>query len=235
MALEQDLAALRASCDRHMRDIENYYLRRIEEIEVLNRGRQHKIEELQDILKLRDAAVASLMTSLKECHHAIDRIQKDKMTLIKEKEELQKRVHELERRPEPLPCGLPELTRAALDQVRKWDADHRLDVQKQELWSMRKDMKYTNKEFAAVHEKLRDARKGHSLKMRNIWKAVFENYGHEEEAPRRFFNSNRDLHNFLWSLVDEEGNEFLAQNHQDYLDANDGESEASAESSSNED
>ena len=109
-------ASLKEVCDFRIQRIEEVFKSRLAEFEMLIQDRDHKIEDLQELLRLRDAGVTSLMNSLKECHSAMDQLQNDKKLLIKEKEVLKQRVAELEQRPEPLPCGLPKLTRAALDQ-----------------------------------------------------------------------------------------------------------------------
>ena len=67
----------------------------------------------------------------------LDQLRNDNMLLQREKDQLQQDIDDLEQRPEPMPCGMPELTRVALDQVRRWDSDARVDEQKKEIGRLR--------------------------------------------------------------------------------------------------
>ena len=49
-----------------------------------------------------------------------------------ENAQLKGRIESLEQRPDPRPC-LPELTRVALDTVRKWDSDVRVEDQRRRI------------------------------------------------------------------------------------------------------
>jgi len=128
---------------------------------------------------MRDAAVSSLMTSLKECHSAMDQLQNDKKLMKKEKQKLQERIDDLERRPEPLPC-LPELTRAALDQVRKWDADIRVDEQKMAIWKLDRYIKYQDKKIEGLIEDNHVLSTGYTIEMKDFWIQFGHIYAIEE-------------------------------------------------------
>ena len=129
--------ALKEVCDQHIKEIEESFQRRIFEIETHIRHRDQRIENLQELLKMRDAAVVSLTASLKECHNTMDQLQNDKKLMQKENQQLQQKIVELEQHPEALTCGLPDLTRAALDVVCKRDFDHRIAKQRNEIANLK--------------------------------------------------------------------------------------------------
>ena len=109
--VDQVAAILKEVFDRRIDEMEESYRRVVVDLETHIRHRDRRVEDLQELLTMRDASVKSLMTSLKECHSAMDQLQNDKKVLQKEKQKLQDHIDDLERRPEPMPCGMPELTR----------------------------------------------------------------------------------------------------------------------------
>ena len=113
--------------------MEVYYQLRVTELEMTIRHRDRKIEDLQELIALRDAAVKLLLKSFGESNSVIDQLRNDKKLMQKEKNKLQERIDDLERRPEPLPCGIPKLTRVALEQVMKWDAEPCVADQRQTI------------------------------------------------------------------------------------------------------
>jgi chromosome segregation ATPase len=198
---ENALAEVKDACERAL-----------QEADLMLRREQQEHQVKKELLELRDAAVASLMKSLQECHSHIDQLHKDKKLLIKEKEVLKQRVAELEQRPEPLPHGLPELTRAALDQVRKWDSDVRVDKQRNTISSLGRDVKHGWKEIARLEDEIEQLRKGHGLQMCDVWAGAFES---EERRPMHIWpwqQTERSLHDFLSNLR----HEFLKEDHEEY-------------------
>ena len=228
--VDQVAVALKEVCDRRIKEMEESYQRIVIELETYIRHRDRRIMDIQEVLTMRDASVKSLMTILKECHAAMDQTQNDKKVLqrqmqvkitnaLVENELLERRVAELEQRPEPMPCGIPELTRAALDQVRKWDSDARVDEQRKTIWHLSRDVKHNNKEIARLEEEVESANKtienmrmGHGLQMNEVWMGMFEEF---ERSPMTYWPwhySTRSLHDFLWHL----GNDFLKKDHEDH-------------------
>ena len=210
--VDQMAAALKEVCDQRIKEIEETYQRRIVDLETHIRHRDRRIEDLQELLTMRDASVKSLLTSLKECHSAMDQLQNDKKLLQKDKKKMQQRIDDLERRPEPMPHGMPELTRAALDQVRRWDSDARVDEQRKTIWYLSRDVKHNDKEIARLEEEVENMRMGHGLQMNDVWMGMFE---HFETTPMGYWPwhySTRSLHDFLWHL----GTQFLKKDHEDY-------------------
>ena len=120
-----------------MKDVEEVYQRRVTELEAHIRNRDRRIEDLQGLLAFRDDMVKSLLLSLRESNAVAGQLRSDNVLLQREKDQLQRDIDDLEQRPEPMPCGMPELTRVALDQVRKWDSDARVDEQKKEIGRLR--------------------------------------------------------------------------------------------------
>ena len=112
---------------------------------------------LKEVLTLRDAAVASMLSSLQEAHAAINQLRNDKKLLIKEKEKLQSRIDVLEARPEPLPCGLPQLTREALGVLWKWDRDARLDQQQEAIECLCKQLESVSEAYEKLDQELGQA------------------------------------------------------------------------------
>ena len=109
-----------------MKAMEEGYQRRVAELEAHIRHRDMRIDELQESMAFKDETIASLRTSLRESKMENDRLQRD--------------IDNLKQRPEPLPCGMSELTRAALNQVLKWDAEARFDGQKKEIRKLREEV-----------------------------------------------------------------------------------------------
>jgi hypothetical protein len=139
--IDQVSDILKGVFDRQMKEMEELHRQRVAELEAHIRHRDRRIEDLQELLTFRDAAVKSFLVSLRESHSAIDQVRHDKWILQKEKDQLLRRIDDLKQRPEPMPCGMPELTRAALDQVRKWDSDARVDGQKKEIGRLQAKVK----------------------------------------------------------------------------------------------
>jgi chromosome segregation ATPase len=134
------------------------YERDLQEREQLINLQKQENAALKEVITLRDAALASMLRSLQEAHAAIDQLRNDKKLLIKEKEKLQSRIDVLEARPEPLPCGLPQLTREALGMLWKWDADARLDQQRQTIESLSWRLRSANEAYEQLHLEL-----GHAM------------------------------------------------------------------------
>ena len=135
--VDQVSATLKEVFDRRMKDVEDVYQRRVTELEAHVRHRDRRIEDFQELLYLKDDAVKSLLLSLKESGAMLDQLRHDNMLLQREKDQLQQDIDDLEQRPEPMPCGMPELTRVALDQARRWDSDARVIEQKKEIGRLR--------------------------------------------------------------------------------------------------
>ena len=210
--VDQVAAILKEVCDLRINQMEESYQRRVVDLETHIRHRDRRIADLQELLTMRDASVKSLMTSLKECHSAMDQLQNDKKLLQKEKQKLQERIDDLERRPEPMPCGMPELTRAALDQVRKWDSDARVDEQRKTNWHLRGYVKHNDKEIARLEEEVENMRMGHGLQMNDVWMGMFQEFDTIPMTYWPWHYSTRSLHDFLWHLE----NDVLRKHHEEY-------------------
>jgi len=218
--------ALKEVCDFRIQQIEEIFKSRVAEFEMQIRHRDRRIEDLQELLRMRDAGVASLMNSLKECHSRIDQLQNDKKLLIKEKEVLKQRVAELEHRPEPLPCGLPELTRAALDQVRKWDADTRVEEQRKLVAALQKqlescdnatqtlqmDNKNLTESLGHAEDQIREMRQGRDLRMCDVWQGAMNAEMVSTFVVWPWQRSTRTLYDFLANIP----HELLKKDHEDY-------------------
>ena len=137
---DQISATVRAVSERRIKDLIDIHLRRVAELEAHIRHRDRRIEDLQELMAFKDETIASLRTSLRESNAAVDHVRSENMQLERENDKLQQDIDNLKQRPEPLPCGMPELTRAALDQVRKWDAEARVDGQKKEIRRLRQEV-----------------------------------------------------------------------------------------------
>jgi chromosome segregation ATPase len=137
---DQISATVRAVSERRIKDLIDIHLRRVAELEAHIRHRDRRIEDLQELMAFKDETIASLRTSLRESNAAVDHVRSENMQLERENDRLQQDIDNLKQRPEPLPCGMPELTRAALDQVRKWDAEARVDGQKKEIRKLREEV-----------------------------------------------------------------------------------------------
>ena len=137
---DQISATVRAVSERRIKDLIDIHLRRVAELEAHIRHRDRRIEDLQELMAFKDETIASLRTSLRESNAAVDHVRSENMQLERENDRLQQDIDNLKQRPEPLPCGMPELTRAALDQVRKWDAEARVDGQKKEIRRLRQEV-----------------------------------------------------------------------------------------------
>jgi hypothetical protein len=117
--------------------MEEGYQRRVAELEAHVRHRDRRIEDLQELLGFRDDTIKSLLLTLRESNAVAGQLRSDNVLLQRENDQLQQCIYDLNQRPEPLPCGMPELTRVALDQVRRWDSDARVDEQKKEIGRLR--------------------------------------------------------------------------------------------------
>ena len=93
------------------------------------------------------------------------RSQNDK--LCKQNEALEQRVAELEQRPQKPACGLPELARAALEQVRRWDSDTRMNTLSQEVRRCRDDIE-------RLEYTVGESSKGVNVTMLDFWKKFYE-------------------------------------------------------------
>ena len=114
------------------------------ELEAHVRHRDRRIEDLQELLGFRDDTIKSLLLTLRESNAVAGQLRSDNVLLQRENDQLQQCIYDLNQRPEPLPCGMPELTRVALDHVRKWDSDARVDEQKKEIYRLREKVKLMN-------------------------------------------------------------------------------------------
>ncbi len=130
---------------------------------------------------------------------------------------MQQRIDDLERRPVPLPCGLPQLTKDALEQVRKWDADASMDEQRKLISTLRRYVNDIAQENASLTDELDAAQDaierlshGHDLTMIDLWKGMFSVYGYDETRYRPWHSSTRSLHDFLWHLTWTEGGAWYA-------------------------
>ena len=162
------------------------------------------------------------MKSIGKSNSVIDQLRNDKKLLQKDKTKLQQRIDDLERRPEPLPCGIPSLTRAALEQVMKWDAEPCIADQKQTICQLGRSLKHATKENATLEDNLAAAeftieelRFGEGIRMNNAWSGTFQSEGSLPAVRQPWHHSTRSLHNFLSSL----DHDFLHRNHQEYLEA----------------
>jgi vacuolar-type H+-ATPase subunit D/Vma8 len=209
--LDQVVADMKAMFDRQVEEREEIYQRRISELEALVRHRDRRIEDLQELVNFRDADIKLFVASLRECHTQIDRILKGKRLLEKERDDLQQRVDDLERRPKPMPCGLPNLTRAALDQVMKWDADCRVTDQKQTICSLGRTSKHLQKENAALEDRLaaaedtiKELRSGEGIRMQDFWSRFEELYLVEtvsEESTTPEYDPTENIFQFIRRLI----------------------------------
>ena len=214
--------------------MEEYYQLRVTELEMTVRHRDRKIEDLQELIALRDAAVKSLLKSFGESNSVIDQLRNDKKLMQKEKNKLQERIDDLERRPEPLPCGIPKLTRVALEQVMKWDAEPCVADQRQTICRLSRSLRHVTKENTTLEDRLEAAeatieelRVGDGIRMNDAWGGMFRSEGRVPEFSRQWHYSTRSLHNFLSSL----DFEFLQRNHEEYLDREEGDREEDDEES----
>ena len=117
--------------------------------------------------------------------------------MIKEKEVLKRRVAELEQRPELLPCGLPERTRAAFDAVRKWDSDYLVDGQK-------KTIRRLQKEIEGLKQEVERLRTGNGVVMKDFWEQFSKLYSVQEHPSERAlptYNPSEHLHSFVHRLI----------------------------------
>ena len=226
-------ATLMEIFERRTKEMEEYYQMQATELQMTVRHRDRRIEDLQELVALRDAAVKSLLKSIGESNLVIDQLRNDKKLMQKEKNKLQQRIGDLERRPEPLPCGLPSLTRAALEQVMKWDAEPCIAEQKKTICQLGRSLKHTLKENATLEDNLAAAeatidelRGGKGINMNEAWGGMFDAEGRQPLAYFPWHYSPRPLHDFLGSL----DHEFLKRNHQEYLNRQEGEDEEEDES-----
>ena len=168
------------------------------------RGRDLRIMILQELVSMRDSSVSSLMTSLNECHSQMDMLQKENKLLEMENEQLKEHINDLERRPKPLPYGLPELTRAALDQVRKWDADVRVDEQKKTICNLDRAVKHSNKEIEGLIEDNYAFSTGSLIEMKDFWRHFGHTYhieGDPEDWELLTYEPSEKLFDFMCRLI----------------------------------
>ena len=167
------------------------------------RGRDLRIMILQELVSMRDSSVSSLMTSLNECHSQMDMLQKENKLLEMENEQLKEHINDLERRPKPLPYGLPELTRAALDQVRKWDADVRVDEQKKTIWHLDRAVKHNSKEIEGLIEDNYAFSTGSIIEMKDFWRHFGHKYAIAEAEERGLptYDPSEKLFDFTRRLI----------------------------------
>jgi hypothetical protein len=109
----------------------------VTKLEAHVRHQDRRTDDLQELLAFRDDTIKSLLLSLRESNAVASQLRSDNALLQREKDQLQRDIDDLEQRPEPMPCGMPELTRVALDHVRRWDSDARVDEQKKEIGRLR--------------------------------------------------------------------------------------------------
>ena len=134
----------------------------------------------------------------------MDQLQNDKKLMQKEKQQLQERIDDFERRPKPLPCGLPELTRKALDQVRKWDADVRVDEQKKTIWRLGQVVKHSNKEIEGLIEDNYALSTGSIIEMKDFWRHFGHTYhieGDPEDWELLTYEPSEKLFDFMCRLI----------------------------------
>ena len=139
-------------------------------------------------------------------------MQNDKKLLQKEKKQLQDHIDDLERRPEPLPSGFPESTRAALDQVRKWDADVRVDKQKKTIALLQHDVVELREKLITAQQTTKALQNGHSLRMNDVWMGMYDGFETQPMNYREWEFSTRSLHDFLWHF----NRDALKKDHKDY-------------------
>lgn len=188
------------------------YQQYIDVIEEHLRTRDEKLRSTQEHVK-------SLIQSLQDCHSDIDQLENDNLLLMEEIEVLQNRIAELEQRPEPLPCGLPDLTIAALEQVRKWDVALQKDNPRLD---MGRQLKFAYKEIARLEEEVWSLRAG-QIPMHEVWAGIFK---YEERTPFVIWpwqQADRTLYDFLTNMR----REALKQDHEDYDARRDEEDEGS--------
>ncbi len=186
---DQISATVRAVSERRIKDLMDIHLRRVAELEAHVRHRDRRIEDLQELMAFKDDTIASLRASLRESNAAVDHVRSENMQLERENDRLQQDIDNLKQRPEPLPCGMPELTRAALDQVRKWDSDARVDGQKKKIGMLQ-----------AKVEVLETC----SITMGEFWRRFEQKYLVEtvsEESMIPEYDPNENIFDFIRRLI----------------------------------
>ena len=114
------------------------------------RDLQDEILELHNRIRDKDVVIEELQVQT-------EKITSRSTNVISENSFLRQKVEEFERRPRPLPCGLPDITRAALDVVCKWDAVPRLDDQRKELAFTHRELRMEKEENVYLEAALKMA------------------------------------------------------------------------------
>ena len=164
---------------------------------------ERTVKDMEDLHQRKVDEIKSILEALRESNSVICQLRAENRSLQRENAQLQQCIYDLNQRPEPLPCGMPELTRVALDHVRKWDSDARVDEQKKEICRLR--------------EKVKLLKAGH-ITMGEFWRRFQENNLVEfvpEESLMPEYNPDESIFAFMRRLIieiqdaeDEEEGEF---------------------------
>jgi predicted RNase H-like nuclease (RuvC/YqgF family) len=198
----EDVGALRDTIEYYRGAVDSFR-RSIGKYKQIIENQERTIKVLEDCVKALVVAKASYVEFIDE------KLQENQETisqLEQENAKLHQRIQELEQRPQLPKCGLPDLTRAALDQVRKWDADNRVEDQTKTIMNLRRDLKHEIKENARLEEEVQRCRLGKDLTMRNFW-YQFSTYYLTEELPAEQvlpdYNPDENIYAFMLRLIEE--------------------------------
>ena len=198
LSLVSAMTTIREVTERYLVELEGIHSTMEEEFKA----------KVQTVQYYRDCDKEMYNTRIAHLFDVIDNLKKE----IAEKDSViskqNKRIDDLEQRPELPPCPLPELTRAALDAVRKWDCDDRVQDQ------IRRIQANHQKALALKDQEIELLKYGHGVVMTDAWCGMFQAEGTIPMIYWPWHKATRTLHDFLWNLK----MDVLKDDHNEHLD-----------------
>jgi hypothetical protein len=164
---------------------------------------ERTVKDMEDLHQRKVDEIKSILEALRESNSVICQLRAENRMLQRENAQLQQCIYDLNQRPEPLPCGMPELTRVALDHVRKWDSDARVDEQKKEICRLREKVKLLKAGHITMGEFWRQFREKNVVEMESV-----ESMMPEYDPTETIFAFMRRLIIEIQDAEDEEEGEF---------------------------